>query len=94
MSRTPSQNPNLHTSKLTNLEPEVAAFLAKPPDAKMTVRDYALLIELWQVCDDMLGALEDMPLDLHPQVKVSVDGDTIKFENIEEVAEWLAPFME
>lgn len=94
MFRPPTPNPNLYTSKLTNLEPEVAAFLAKPPDAKMTERDYALLSELWQLYDDMLGAMEDAPLDFHPQVKITVDGDTIEFGNLDEVAEWLAPFME
>lgn len=89
-----SPNPNLYTSKLTNLEPEVAAFLAKPPDAKMTERDYALLCELWQVYDDMLGAMEDTPLDFHPQAVIKIDGEMIEFQNIDEVAEWLAPFME
>jgi len=79
--------------RVENLEKEVQVFLAKPPEAKMTVRDYSLLTELWQVYDDMLGEMENMELDFHPQVIIKTDGETIQFENISEVAEWISPFM-
>lgn len=94
MSPTHSRDQNLYTRKLDNHKENVTTFLAKPPDQQMTVRDYALLGELWQLYDDMLGAMEDMPLDFHPQVEVEIDGNKIEFSNIDEVAEWLSPFME
>lgn len=87
------QDDNLYSHKIENLEKEVQLFITKPPDAKMTVRDYSILIELWQVYDDMLGEMENMELDFHPQVIVTTDGEKIRFGNIDEVAEWLSPFM-
>lgn len=59
-----------------------------------TSRDLAELVELFQMTDDTYAEIQDAFLEgrlkHNETVTVSVEGTTLKFKNIDDVAEWLA----
>lgn len=56
-------------------------------------REIAMLLECWQLYCDKLEELEEKilteGLNWDDSVTVKVDGKTIRFDNIEQVAEWI-----
>lgn len=61
-----------------------------PIESQSLVRDIAVLSERYQQYIDYLDELLDSEINIDVSVTVRIDGkQTIKFKNIEDVAEWI-----